>query len=405
MQAEKKQELQEWQSVKFGDVAQEVKTSTKDPLGDGLERYIGLEHIDSESLQITRWGSIKEDNPTFTKKFKAGQILFGRRRAYLKKAAVPDFDGICSGDIIVIEPNGDDMLPELLPFIVQSDVFFAWAVKHSAGGLSPRTKFKSLAKFEFVIPSQRQEALVSILKKIEYLLRKIENLIKCSDKMLEVLYQELISGKRSEPKTHLLSIIEVSKVIASSVNKKSVAGERAVKLCNYMDVYSNRKITKDLPFMDATATENQIKKFGLTEGDVVITKDSEDPSDIAIPAYISENIEKLVCGYHLAILRPHLSLINGKYLFYTLNNKWARHRFSPFAQGITRFGIVSQAYRKIKIYCPNKDTQNHITSVLDSAYALRDTIFQKKGMYVNLQKKIVQQILTDDLRRDALNAI
>jgi type I restriction enzyme S subunit len=157
-----------WQIVRFGDVAKEIRTTTKDALDDGLEYYVGLEHIDPQSLRLQRKGLIAEDNPTFNKRFKTGHILFGRRRAYLKKAAVADFDGICSGDITVIEALPGKLIPELLPFIVQSELFFDWAIKNSAGGLSPRVKWKSLAEFEFPLPPpDRQKAILEVLEKIE----------------------------------------------------------------------------------------------------------------------------------------------------------------------------------------------------------------------------------------------
>ncbi|MGL4844361.1 MAG: hypothetical protein ACRC2Y_07060 [Aeromonas veronii] len=134
------------QTVKFGDICREVKLTTKDPIADGYERYIGLEHLDSGSLKIKRWGVIAEDNPSFTRVFKKGHILFGKRRPYLKKAAIAEFDGICSGDIIVMEPSPENPSPNHLPFLVQSDLFWEWAIKTSSGSLSPRTKFKSLAE-------------------------------------------------------------------------------------------------------------------------------------------------------------------------------------------------------------------------------------------------------------------
>ncbi|CAK1866506.1 Type I restriction enzyme S subunit [Vibrio crassostreae] len=139
------------QTVKFGDICKEAKLTTKDPIGDGYERYIGLEHLDSGSLKIKRWGMIAEDNPSFTRVFKKGQILFGKRRPYLKKAAIAEFDGICSGDIIVLEAIEGAVKQEDLPYIIQTDVLWDWAVKTSSGSLSPRTKFKDLAEcvFEF----------------------------------------------------------------------------------------------------------------------------------------------------------------------------------------------------------------------------------------------------------------
>ncbi|HAU4024227.1 TPA: hypothetical protein F7051_03090 [Legionella pneumophila] len=178
MQLTEKQKSEGWRIAKFGDVAQEVRASTKDPLTEGIDYYIGLEHIESKSLRLARWGSIAKDNPTFTKKFRAGDILFGRRRAYLKKAAVAEFDGICSGDIIVIAPKSGILVPDLLPFIVHSEPFFDWAVKHSAGGLSPRTKFKSLAEFEFMLPPlTRQNEMLKTLNSVENTIKSTECLL------------------------------------------------------------------------------------------------------------------------------------------------------------------------------------------------------------------------------------
>ena len=140
-----------WTRVAFADVVQLVRERTSDPEGDGFERYVGLEHIDPGDLRIRRWGNVS-DGTTFTNVFRSGQVLFGKRRAYQRKVAVADFDGICSGDIYVFEPKGDALLPELLPFICQTDRFFEHAVGTSAGSLSPRTNWDSLAKFEFRLP-------------------------------------------------------------------------------------------------------------------------------------------------------------------------------------------------------------------------------------------------------------
>lgn len=193
MQLTEQQKFEGWRIVKFGDVAKEVKGSTKDPLAEGIERYVGLEHIDTRSLRLSRWGMIEEDNPTFTKKFSAGDILFGRRRAYLKKAAVPDFDGICSGDIIVMTPKGKALLPDMLPFIVQSDQFFDWAVKHSAGGLSPRTKFKSLADFEFPLPPrERQKEMLEVLNKYQSIINLIESLVENGIRTFRIISREIL---------------------------------------------------------------------------------------------------------------------------------------------------------------------------------------------------------------------
>ena len=146
----------QWTQVTFGDVVFEPKESTKDPVADGIKHVVGLEHIESENIHLTKFATL-EESTTFRKKFAIDDVLFGRRRAYLKKAAQAKFSGICSGDITVFRAN-DNLLPELLPFIVQNQAFFDYAIKHSAGGLSPRVKFKDLAKYQFLLPPKDQQA-------------------------------------------------------------------------------------------------------------------------------------------------------------------------------------------------------------------------------------------------------
>ncbi|MGE3517518.1 MAG: restriction endonuclease subunit S [Vicinamibacterales bacterium] len=155
-----------WTRVAFGDVVRLARERSSDPEEDGFDRYVGLEHIDPGHLTIRRWGNLA-DGTTFTNVFRAGQVLFGKRRAYQRKVAVADFDGVCSGDIYVFEPKGDGLLPELLPYICQTDGFFEHAIGTSAGSLSPRTNWNSLVGFELPLPPidvQRRivEALAAI---------------------------------------------------------------------------------------------------------------------------------------------------------------------------------------------------------------------------------------------------
>ena len=144
--------------VCLGDVAREIKQ--KAPAGQELPT-VGLEHLDPGEIELDRWDESAET--TFTKAFSKGQVLFGRRRAYLRKAAVTPFDGICSGDITVIAAKSN-LSPRLLPFIIQNDALFEYAVTNSAGSLSPRVKWQSLSQFEFELPGiGKQEELADIL--------------------------------------------------------------------------------------------------------------------------------------------------------------------------------------------------------------------------------------------------
>ena len=151
-----------WKEYRFDEVCRQVNEATKDPTAEGVDHVIGLEHIEPNNLHIAQWDTLEKET-TFTRKFKKGQVLFGRRRAYQRKVAYAEFDGICSGDILVFEAIEKVMLPELLPFVIQSEGFFQKALETSAGSLSPRTKFKELADYEFLLPPKPEQKCTAAL--------------------------------------------------------------------------------------------------------------------------------------------------------------------------------------------------------------------------------------------------
>jgi len=185
-----------WRRVKFGDVVRLSKARSQDPLADGIERYVGLEHLEPDDLRIRSWGSVA-DGVTFTSVFQPGQVLFGKRRAYQRKVAVAEFSGVCSGDIYVLETRDVQvLLPELLPVICQTDAFFDHAVGTSAGSLSPRTNWKSLADFEFALPPPNEQKrvveLISSITTLEEELRTAENE---ADRLQKATMQDLLDAK------------------------------------------------------------------------------------------------------------------------------------------------------------------------------------------------------------------
>lgn len=151
-----------WRRFKFGDVVRNVNESAKDPAAEGIDRIIAMEHLSPSELQINRWGDMAGGS-TFTRRVRSGQTLFGKRRAYQRKAAYAEFDAICSGDILVFEAIESMLLPELLPFLVQSEGFYANAIGTSAGSLSPRTNWKDLSAYELDLPPLDQQQHIADL--------------------------------------------------------------------------------------------------------------------------------------------------------------------------------------------------------------------------------------------------
>ena len=176
---------------------------------------------------------------------------------------------------------------------------------------------------------------------------------------------------------------EITDLTLSSVDKKSKANEKGVQLCNYMDVYSNSFISENLKFMEATATEREIANCSLFAGDVVITKDSEQHDDIGVPALVREDIPGLVCGYHLAILRPRSPAVDGAYLFYGLNDSGAQQQFHSYANGVTRFGLRKADIGLVEISLPPLPEQRRIADILG---ALDDKIELNRRMNETLEQ-------------------
>ena len=176
-----------------------------------------------------------------------------------------------------------------------------------------------------------------------------------------------------------VSLGDVTDLRLSSVDKKTKDNERVVQLCNYMDVYNNSFIRADMDFMSATATDREIENCSLVANDVVITKDSEKHDDIGVPALVREDIPNLVCGYHLAILRPYQSKADGAYLFYALGTDEVQRQFHSYANGITRFGLRKADIGLVEIPLPPLPEQRaiaHILGTLDDKIELNRRLNQ-----------------------------
>jgi type I restriction enzyme S subunit len=197
----------------------------------------------------------------------------------------------------------------------------------------------------------------------------------------------------------------IAKVRLSNIDKKSKEGELAVELCNYVDVYYNDNITSDIEFMKATARQDQIDIFSLQEGDILITKDSETPDDIAVPAFVSSSLHDVVCGYHLAHIRPYRKYADGNYLFRSFSAHGISDQFEISANGVTRFGIGKQAIDNSVFLTPTLEEQTAISAYLDRKTAQIDNLISKKQKLIELLKEeraaIINQAVTKGLNPDA----
>ncbi len=188
---------------------------------------------------------------------------------------------------------------------------------------------------------------------------------------------------------------EIADIRVSNVDKKIYPNKSLVKLCNYMDAYSNDYITRKISFSTGSADANEIQRFGLKIDDVIITKDSETPEDIAVSSVVTEELQNVVCGYHLAILRPDKNQIDGKYLMLKLKGNDAKSYFLSVANGSTRFGLTIGNIEKAKISFPTLHHQRRIAFIISTV----DAVIDKTQIAIAKYKAIKHGMLHDLLTR------
>lgn len=180
----------------------------------------------------------------------------------------------------------------------------------------------------------------------------------------------------------------------SNVDKIPSDNELPVLLCNYSDVYNNEFITRALDFMQATASEAEVARFRLLVGDVIITKDSESWNDIGVPAFVRETASDLVCGYHLALLRPHEQKMDGAFLFRCLQAKSIRVQLELAANGVTRFGIPKAEIGAMLLPVPPLPQQRVIADYLDRETARLDSLVTAKERILDLLAEKRRALIT-----------
>jgi type I restriction enzyme, S subunit len=316
--------------VKFGNVVQLSKARSQDPLTDGFERYVGLEHLEPDDLRIRTWGNVA-DGVTFTSIFQPGQVLFGKRRAYQRKVAVADFSGVCSGDIYVLETKDSKvLLPELLPFICQTDAFFDHAVGTSAGSLSPRTNWTSLANFEFSLPEvKEQQSAVALLKAAADHRYALEGLYASTGQVLQALKDSLLGLDGSEhAKSYLLGdlLLGSPESGCSAPPKDAVTGYFVLGLAS---LSREGYVSGDFKPVEPTS---KMLGANLSTGDLLISR-SNTVDRVGYVGIFSDNRDDVSFPDTMMRLRPNPVLVCPDFLEALLQTTSAREYLMRIAAG------------------------------------------------------------------------
>lgn len=189
----------------------------------------------------------------------------------------------------------------------------------------------------------------------------------------------------------------VANILFSNVDKHTVEGEVPVRLCNYVDVYKNDRITGAINFMEASAEVREIDRFQIMRGDVLATKDSESPDDIAIASLVADDLPGVLCGYHLAMMRPVAHLMHGPYLAWLHASKAFRAHYEAQAVGVTRFGLGQATFKQALVPLPPLPEQQRIAAYLDASCAAIDAAVAAKRRQLDTLDAVKSSILLQAL--------
>ena len=366
----------DWTRVAFGDVVRLSKLRAKDPEAEGYERVVGLEHIEPGDLRIRRWADIA-DGTTFTSVFKPGQVLFGKRRAYQRKVAVADFEGVCSGDIYVLEPSSDALMPELLPFICQTDAFFDHAVGTSAGSLSPRTNWKSLADFAFLLPPIQEQArlvetLLAAVNAQTELYRSLDTLTAMNASLLDSRLRGSLLGtaKRNERVGAYFEdwpVLPIGKLLPKNQYGLSVEAESTGQypMLRMMNMEDGRVVENDLKYIDLS--DEEFEKYRLLDGDILFNR-TNSYELVGRTGVYHLGAEHVFASY-LVRLRTDREKLDPEYLCAFLNAPIGRRQVMSFAtRGVSQTNVNASNLTRILLPLPPISFQRETVELIRESH-------------------------------------
>ena len=338
-------------SMKLEEFARESRATHKgDKSGVPI---VGLEHLIPQEIKFSGYDVDTEN--TFTKTFKKGQILFGRRRAYLKKAAIADFDGICSGDITVIEAIPGKVDPLLLPFIIQNDKFFDYAVSRSAGGLSPRVKWEHLKDYEFDLPPIEEQRILADKLWAAYRLKEsYKKLLTATQEMVKSQFIEMFGNPVTNYKKWETQPIQE---IAPEKPSNDLQ-EGNVWLLNLDMIEPNTGHIIEKVYVDS---KELLSVSPFDEGNVLFSK---------LRPYLNKVVIPNGKGYattELLPLRPNGKKLNRTFLSYLLRSDEFVTYANSIATGTKMPRMPLTSLRKFECILPPMEQQQQFVAIAEQA--------------------------------------
>ena len=369
-------------TVTLGDVATERK-ETYQPQGGPRYGVLGLDQMESGELSLHDWA---KDDPanTFTKMFRAGDVLFGRRRAYLRKAVIAPYDGICSGDITVIRPNAKKILPALLPFVIQNDAFFDYAVGKSAGSLSPRAKWKDIQDYTFTLPPmEEQKQLAAVLWSMVRTREAYQRLLEKTDEIVEAKFREMFGDESNK-----CTLKDVCSIVTDGTHQPPKIVANGIPFLFVSNLTSNRIDYDAKNFISQETYDALIKRTPIEIGDVLLST----VGSYGHPAVVRSD-KKFLFQRHIAYLKPMRDKIDSDFLHTVILSSDVQRQIEMKVHGIAQKTLNLSAIKELVIPLPTLERQKRFTEISMQAAASKSALQQSIDALQKTYRKLVSERL------------
>jgi restriction endonuclease S subunit len=379
-----------WITMKLGDLASEVSQRIDNPASSNLTKFVGLQHFTSGDIRIKSYAAT--DNLTSsTKGFKAGDILFARRNAYLKRASLVDFDGMCSGDAFVLRENHERIKPRFLAYIVNSSSLWTFANSNAAGTMSKRVKWRDLEEYQVRIPSiSEQETVLELLDAVSDLKEKTEKQLVAFEKYFEAWLNERISTKHNWNRKPLSKVASVQTGIAKN---KAISGQDGVvkkpyiRVANVQDGYLDLKEVKNID-----VKVKDLERFTLKNNDLLLTEGGD--FDKLGRGYVWQNeVPNCLHQNHVFSVRANTEVLNPWFLSLLTRSQYGKQYFLRCAKKTSNLASInSSQLKELRVLLPNIDIQNKIVEEMMLLNENLELLQKQKKHLEELQQDIINKV-------------
>ena len=385
-----------WQKLPFGEIAQSIGERV-DPTKTDLETYVGLEHIDPESIHIKRFGKREDVSGTKLRCY-PGDVIFGRRRAYQRKAAICEFDGFCSAHSLVLRAIPEVIDPKLFPFFLHSDQFMHRAVDISVGGLSPTINWTKLKKEEFLLPPKDQQAkLAELLWASDEMLQLKHDLGKqLHDSAQALFYNEIFEPTDEldkhfghfKPKHEVVKVGDHIELLQYGISE-SLDEAVGIPVLRMNNLQNGKLDLTDLKYLDVAMSD--LEGIILEKGDVLFNR----TNSFDLVGKVSLFDSDLTCSFasYLLRIKTNIATLDPRYLNFFFNSELGKSKIRKYrTPGVSQSNINAQNIRLIRMPLPSIELQHELMQRLSKMEEAEVSGSQESTIAKQLLKSLINEI-------------